>query len=202
MPGRHSGQPPNSTPDRRKRALLRQYAMDRQGLFSVNYFCRFGATILAGSVRHQSAAGTPPSRPSRGYRGADRPKSGCASPGRVRTEKHDPAGINGPPDTGARLSLRGRQGEAAAGVYSTPLRNGPMTGGSVPGRSRRRATAGSGQQRTGSTAGRPEDPTHVATPSLFDGVGRGRGRGGEVSIMGPARGPARPRFAAPRALPC
>ena len=34
-------------------------------VFSVNYFCRFGATILAGSVRHQSAAGTPPSRPGR-----------------------------------------------------------------------------------------------------------------------------------------
>ena len=138
-------------------------------------------------------------------RGADLPTSGRASPGRVRTEKHDPAGINGlripalsstasstdrsrsqtsavadpardsgnasrhsrywsavpgpglaglpaaPPVT--RLPLRVRQRHD----YSTPLRNGPMTGGSVPGRSRRLATAGSGQQRTGSTAGHPKD---------------------------------------------
>ena len=50
-------------PRRVARATRRQ--VGRRAVFSVNYFCRFGATILAGSVRHQSAAGTPPSRPGR-----------------------------------------------------------------------------------------------------------------------------------------
>ena len=66
--------------------------------------------------------------------------------------------------------------------------------GMRPSRCRCRAAVREG---TRSKALRPVmGPAHVATPSLFDGVGRGRGRGGG-SIMGPARGPARPRFAAP-----
>ena len=36
-----------------------------QHLFGVNYFCRFGATILAGSARRHGRPGRPPSRPGR-----------------------------------------------------------------------------------------------------------------------------------------
>ena len=56
-------------------------------VFSVNYFCRFGATILAGSVRHQSAAGTPPSRPGRKAHNChpSRGRSGCHPPGPERS---------------------------------------------------------------------------------------------------------------------
>ena len=51
----------------------------------------------------------------------------------------DPSRAGLPPFPVTRLSLRVRQRHD----YSTPLRNGPVTGGSAPGRSRRRASADS-----------------------------------------------------------
>ena len=42
-------------------------------------------------------------RPSRSYAAPTSRQACRASRGRVRTEEHDPAGINGPPDAGARL---------------------------------------------------------------------------------------------------
>ena len=74
--------------------------------------------------------------------------------------------------------------------HSTPLRNGPVTGGSGPGRSRLSSDGGLGAQRTGST-GRTHDDTSERV-SRGDGVAclprrpvRRRGRPGRPVQAGP-----------------
>ena len=145
-----------------------------------------GAERSGGRAQHVDTPPVPQ------LRGADRPTSGCASPGRVRTEKHDPAGING-----VRIPVPGSPFVAAKGKLSPgstphPLRNGPMTGGSVLGRSLRRATAGSGQQRTGSKASRPKDRSGgLQGPCQMVGGPRGRSEAKEPRLRGLTRRPPR-----------
>ena len=97
-------------------------------------------------------------RPSRSYAPRPPDKLQCV-PGA------DPGLVGLPPLPVTRLRLRVRQGHD----HSTPLRNGPVTGGSTPGRSRHRAATGStaaALQRAG-----PPDNRHAGRRAAWRGTG-------------------------------
>ena len=122
--------------------------------------------------RSRTRRGIPATRPAT-------PGTGPAAPGASAPRRPTAvAATSGPPAGGpdpglaglpplpiTRLPLRARQRHN----HSTPLRNGPVTGGSAPGRSRHRASAGStaaALQRAG-----PPDNHHAGRRAAWGGTG-------------------------------